>query len=380
MTALKSVLTVVTKEGFRRNVSVRVKEGGVFDLAPYSVHFVARLRAGSLNAPLFTCSSLLSDDIIVSTEDGIITLDFSPDVLAKVKTNYYELYLRDRLNGTPLALISGVLRAGDAPSEDVHLAIEGKNVSLTVPLPPPIVGDRGERGSPGDDGAQGPRGHAGERGTDGLPGPQGLQGPVGPKGDKGEPGNRGEKGERGLMPQHQWRDTELRFEQPDGTWGKFVELRGQSGAKGAPGQRGQVSGGGSGGAVTNNTVVTGDAGIQFTAIATEALVVNDLINIYENVGIRSARKANASSYDVRCFGIASSTAGVGESVSIKTTGLIPYSPGVTFGTIFLSLTPGEASSIIPPKLTGSIVQVLGTAIGDGMMAIAAVDQDIVEYG
>lgn len=85
--------------------------------------------------------------------------------------------------------------------------------------------------------------------------------PAGPQGDKGERGEQGEKGigERGPigpegppgpmgpMPDHQWQGTSLRFEDPEGGWGKFVDLRGPAGAQGYPGASGSTStiGGGS---------------------------------------------------------------------------------------------------------------------------------------
>jgi len=49
--------------------------------------------------------------------------------------------------------------------------------------------------------------------------PVGLQGPPGPKGDK---------------PAHQWNNTRLRFENPDGSWGSYVDLRGPEGPPGPP--------------------------------------------------------------------------------------------------------------------------------------------------
>jgi len=64
------------------------------------------------------------------------------------------------------------------------------------------------------------------------------------KGDRGEPGTQGPKGdpgERGPMPRHQWQGTLLRFEQPDGTWGRFTDLQGPKGTRGP-------RGGGGGGA------------------------------------------------------------------------------------------------------------------------------------
>lgn len=52
--------------------------------------------------------------------------------------------------------------------------------------------------------------------------------PVGPKGDPGPPGPKGE------MPAHEWRDGQfwLRLQNPDGTWGQWVYLRGPQGPPG----------------------------------------------------------------------------------------------------------------------------------------------------
>lgn len=38
-----------------------------------------------------------------------------------------------------------------------------------------------------------------------------------------------QKGDTGPAPEHEWKDAELRFRNPDGTWGEFVELKGSTG-------------------------------------------------------------------------------------------------------------------------------------------------------
>lgn len=58
---------------------------------------------------------------------------------------------------------------------------------------------------------------------------------------KGEPGPPGPQGPKGDKPAHEWKGTALRFENPDGTWGDAVDLRGPKGSRGASG-----GGGGSG--------------------------------------------------------------------------------------------------------------------------------------
>lgn len=38
----------------------------------------------------------------------------------------------------------------------------------------------------------------------------------------------GPPGKRGKMPDHEWEDTSIRFQKPDGSWGEWVDLRGES--------------------------------------------------------------------------------------------------------------------------------------------------------
>jgi len=57
----------------------------------------------------------------------------------------------------------------------------------------------------------------------------------GDPGVAGAKGEKGEKGDKGDKPAHQWNGTQLRFEKPDGTWGRFVDLRGPKGRGGGGG-------------------------------------------------------------------------------------------------------------------------------------------------
>lgn len=49
------------------------------------------------------------------------------------------------------------------------------------------------------------------------------------KGPKGDQGPQGEQGPKGDKPAHEWQGTSLRFENPDGSWGAYVNLKGQDG-------------------------------------------------------------------------------------------------------------------------------------------------------
>lgn len=99
-------------------------------------------------------------------------------------------------------------------------------------------GPAGADGRDGKDGEQGPRGAQGDRGPAGADGRDGKDGERGPRGEKGEPGRDGrdgkdgERGPVGPMPKHEWRGTELRFQQSDKRWGKWVDLRGPRGTSG----------------------------------------------------------------------------------------------------------------------------------------------------
>ena len=94
---------------------------------------------------------------------------------------------------------------------------------------PGPVGPQGERGAAGRDGKDGVRGTDGRNGIDGLRGADGSPGRDGADGKDGAPG------ERGPMPDHQWKGTRLRFQKPDGDWGKFVDLKGAPGKEGSGG-------------------------------------------------------------------------------------------------------------------------------------------------
>ena len=113
-------------------------------------------------------------------------------------------------------------------------------------------GDRGERGLTGEKGERGNTGLKGERGDRGIKGDKGERGDAGATGLKGDKGDRGEagadgkdgingkdglngvdglsvKGDKGDKPAHEWKGTQIRFEMPNGQWGKYIDLKGQDG-------------------------------------------------------------------------------------------------------------------------------------------------------
>lgn len=95
---------------------------------------------------------------------------------------------------------------------------------------------------PGPAGVDGSAGRDGRDGKDGLDGKDGRNGVDGKNGRDGRDGADGKDGAVGPAPKHEWRGTKLRFQQPDGAWGKLVDLQGP---KGERGPTGYSAGGGS---------------------------------------------------------------------------------------------------------------------------------------
>lgn len=100
------------------------------------------------------------------------------------------------------------------------------------------AGADGKPGATGPEGPEGPQGEPGPKGDPGIQGPEGPQGPQGEQGAKGDPGPKGDTGAagpagadgaQGLPPEHEWQGTQLRFKEPDGSWGQFIDLRGPQG-------------------------------------------------------------------------------------------------------------------------------------------------------
>lgn len=87
------------------------------------------------------------------------------------------------------------------------------------------TGEQGIKGEKGDTGDKGERGEQGERGERGEKGQQGSKGVKGDKGEQGEKGKDGKDGKNGKPPKHQYNHGRIRFENPDGTWGEWIEIK-----------------------------------------------------------------------------------------------------------------------------------------------------------
>ena len=98
-----------------------------------------------------------------------------------------------------------------------------------------------------------------------------------------------------------------------------------------------------------------------TAVATEALAANDVVNIYDDTGTLSCRKADASDGTKKAHGFVKASVEMGANATIYTDGFLP-GVGLTKGSLyFLSETSGLITST-PPTTAGAIVQAIGAAV------------------
>ena len=94
---------------------------------------------------------------------------------------------------------------------------------------------------------------------------QALTRTPGPRGEAGSPGSNGKDGapgRDGQPPAHEWQGTKLRFRQPNGKWGKFTDLKGDTGEPGKDRKTIIVRGGGS----SIGTPKPGADGIELTGL------------------------------------------------------------------------------------------------------------------
>jgi len=129
---------------------------------------------------------------------------------------------------------------------------------------------KGQKGDTGQRGTGGQRGIQGQIGRDGSNGHQGKQGP---QGERGPQGLQGLQGPKGPALKHKWDGTQLQIENPNGEWGKKVNLAGRSGVNTFVGGKG--GGGGK--------PASGIATIDFSDGAkTATTTINSVPSVKEN--------------------------------------------------------------------------------------------------
>lgn len=141
-------------------------------------------------------------------EDNVIKFVVSKGVSVAEKREIIQKLLADNsfINTiTKIASEAKVLTLGDKAIKEIKEAIKG------------------DKGDKGDTGAQGKQGLS-IKGDRGLKGDKGDKGERGLMGKTGNRGAKGEKGDKGDVPKHEYKNGQLRFENPDNTWGEWINL------------------------------------------------------------------------------------------------------------------------------------------------------------
>lgn len=95
--------------------------------------------------------------------------------------------------------------------------------------------------------------------------------------------------------------------------------------------------------------------------ASENLAAGDLVNVWNSAGAK-VRKADATSAGKEAHGFVLAAVTAGQNATVYFEGTNTGVSGQTAGPVFLSTTPGVATST-PPSAAGNVVQRVGFAIG-----------------
>ena len=97
------------------------------------------------------------------------------------------------------------------------------------------------------------------------------------------------------------------------------------------------------------------------ATASETLAANDLVNVYDNGGTLSVRKASATDATKPADGFVDAGCSAASVAKVFQRGAIAGS-GLTSGAVYYLSTTGGAVTTTAPAVTGNVVQQIGKAI------------------
>jgi hypothetical protein len=140
--------------------------------------------------------------------------------------------------------------------------------------------------------------------------------------------------------------------------GKLTEVAGLAASAGA-GDAGKIPQLDGAGRIDNSMMPVG-LGADTQAITTsEALAAGDFVNIWNSSGAK-ARKADASTAGKEAHGFVLAAFGSGAVATVYFESTNTQVTGQTPGIVFLSTTPGQATTT-PPSTAGQVVQQIGLA-------------------
>lgn len=117
---------------------------------------------------------------------------------------------------------------------------------------------------------------------------------------------------------------------------------------------------GSNGRLDNSFMPTGIGADTASILTSEALTAGDFVNIYSNAGTANVRKAVATGVATKAMGFVLASVSSGAQATVYFEGSNTSVTGQTPGSVYLSTTPGQATTT-PPSGAGNIVQQIGFA-------------------
>ena len=217
---------------------------------------------------------------------------------------------------------------------DAKAALKLSKDALSVAKSTSIqIGPKGSDGLNGSKGLDGSNGVDGINGINGLDGKDGisLPGINGINGRDGINGLDGSAGLDGMIPNHEWKGESLRFQNPDGSWGKWVDLRGARGS-------------------------TGGGGGSTTASSSEVLMLSSYTDT--TIGDGTATLLVDASGGVRLITLPSASNNEGSLITVKK--IDSSTNNVRVSTIGVSKIDGEDFILIGTQWTAIRMQSNGT--------------------
>lgn len=97
-------------------------------------------------------------------------------------------------------------------------------------------------------------------------------------------------------------------------------------------------------------------------VTSENLSAGNVVNIYDNAGTPTARKANATSEGKEAIGFVLAATTSPNPASVYFTGTLSGLSSLTVGARYFISTTGGAVTATPPTASGNVSQCIGTAI------------------
>lgn len=115
-----------------------------------------------------------------------------------------------------------------------------------------------------------------------------------------------------------------------------------------------------GGRLDSSLMPSGIGADTESILASEPLAAGDLVNIWDDGGTPSVRKADATTSGKRAHGFVLSAVSAAANATVYFEGRNDQVSGLTAGNQYLSTTPGISSGT-PPSASGNVVQLVGVA-------------------